>query len=140
MTLAKYLWSFGSIIMIFLGSFHLILTFFTNKFSPKNAAVEESMKLTSPLLTDKLTIWSGWQGFNASHSAGIIFIGLINMYLVIYYFKIFESDNVFFLLNIFTVVFYIFLAYKYWFNIPMFGLLAALVCFVISYVLLLITR
>jgi hypothetical protein len=140
MNLAKYLWVIGSLILIILGFVHLILTFFSNKFSPRDPNLEKAMKLTNPILTDKLTMWSGWQGFNASHSAGILFIGLINIYLVSTYFQLLKFDTQFFLFTIFTVIFYIILATKYWFNIPTIGLIVSLFCLILSITLNLINR
>jgi hypothetical protein len=140
MTMEKYLWVIGALILTTLGFIHLILTFFTNKFSPRDFTVEKAMKLTSPMLTDKLSMWSGWQGFNASHSAGLIFMGLVNIYLAQRYFSVLKSDGTILLLNIFTIAFYIFLAAKYWFNIPLIGLSLALICFMISYLLLMLNR
>ena len=138
--MVKFFWNFGSLILVVLGTVHLILTFCTNKFQPKDAAVAKAMKLTNPILSDSLTMWSGWQGFNASHSAGIIFIGLINLYLMTKHVKLLQSDYTFYLLNIFTVGFYIFLAYKYWFNIPLYGLLITLFCFITSFAIIVLNK
>jgi hypothetical protein len=133
--IAKYLWIFGSTILIILGAIHLIYTFFTNKFSPRNKNLEKEMKEISPILTRQTTIWNSWIGFNASHSSGAIFIGLINVYLAIRYFTILQTDNLFFLLNILTVCFYVWLAKKYWFKIPLIGIIITLICYIISFVL-----
>lgn len=78
-------------------------------------------------------MWNGWQGFNASHSAGLVFIGMINLYLMTRYFKLLAYDYTFFSINVFTIGVYILLAYKYWFNIPLFGLLITLICFIVSF-------
>jgi hypothetical protein len=140
MNLAKFIWIFGSTIMVILGIIHLILTFLTDKFSPKDALLENAMRKTSPILTNDLTMWNGWQGFNASHSLGIIIFGLINIYLVFRYFKVLQFDNVYFFFNIIVIGAYIFLAYKYWFNIPLFGLLLTFLCFGLSYFLIIWNR
>jgi hypothetical protein len=41
----------------------------------------EEMKTSFPILTKKTTMWKAWTGFNASHSSGAMFIGIINFYL-----------------------------------------------------------
>ena len=50
------------------------------------------MKNTSPVLTGETTMWNAWIGFNASHSAGAIFIGLINILLAAQYFPILQNS------------------------------------------------
>jgi hypothetical protein len=138
--LAKLLWEMGSIIIGILGSIHLYYTFFTNKFSSRNETMIEQMKTSFPILTKETTMWKAWIGFNASHSSGAIFIGIINLYLAIRYFNVLQSDHFFFLFNIFTMVFYAWLAKKLWFKIPLTGILITLVCFIVSYVLTIINR
>lgn len=137
---AKYLWILGSLILIILGTIHLIYTFFTNKFSPRNEKIEEEMKSAIPILTKQTTIWKGWIDFNASHSCGILFIGIINLYLAFTYFSLFQSDNFFFLLNILTIGFYVWLAKKYWFKIPLIGITITWICFIGSYILIIINK
>jgi hypothetical protein len=132
---AKYIWESGSIILVILGSIHLYYTFFTNKFSSKNLKLVEEMKSSFPILTNKTTMWKAWIGFNASHSSGAIFIGLINFYLAAKYFPVFHLDHVFFLFNILTIGFYLGVAKKYWFGIPFIGILIVLTCFILSYIL-----
>lgn len=136
--IAKYLWETGSIIIAMLGGLHLYYTFFTNKFSSRNEKVVEEMRTSFPNLTKKTTMWKSWIGFNGSHSSGAIFIGIINFYLASQYFTVLQSDHFFFLFNILTIAFYVFLAKKYWFNIPLTGIVMVLVCFTISYILTLI--
>lgn len=136
--IAKYLWEFGSLIILVLGTIHLYYTFFTNKFSSKNEKVVQEMKLSYPILTKDTTIWKAWIGFNASHSSGAIFIGVINIYFAIKYFTVVQSDHFFFLINILTIGFYVWLAKKYWFKIPFTGILITLICFIVSYILTLL--
>ena len=54
------------------------------------------MKFSFPNLTRKTTMWKAWIGFNASHSAGGIFIGISNFYVAAKYFSVFNTDHVFF--------------------------------------------
>ena len=138
--IANYLWALGSILISFLGGIHLYFTFFTNVFSSKNEKMIEAMKASSPILTQEITMWKAWIGFNGSHSSGVLFIGIINFYLALRYFNILQSDHFFFIFNILTISFYVWLAEKYWFNIPFVGLLIALVCFLSSYMLTLVNK
>lgn len=136
--MAHYFWAFGSLIFIILGSIHLTYTFFTNKFSSKNKTVITEMKASYPILTKYTTIWKSWVGFNASHSIGVLFFGVINLYIAFKYFDVFQSDHFFFLLNIFIVGFYVWLGKKYWFNIPFLGAIITLTAYIFSYSIILI--
>jgi hypothetical protein len=82
--IAKYLWETGSVIITILATIHLYYTFFTNKFSSRNEKMVEEMKTSFPILTQKTTMWKAWIGFNASHSSGAMFIGIINFYLAVF--------------------------------------------------------
>ncbi|WP_461040391.1 LIC_13387 family protein [Spirosoma harenae] len=133
--LAKYLWEIGALIFAFLGSMHLYLTFLTNAFSSKNEKMVDEMKISSPILSPKINMWKAWIGFNGSHSSGVMFIGIVNFYLAVRYFSVLQSDHFFFLSNILTVGFYVWVARKYWFNIPFTGVSITFACFIFSYVL-----
>jgi hypothetical protein len=127
---AKILWLSGSVIFLVLGTAHLYYTFFTAKFNARNKMVINEMKNTTPVLTSETTMWNAWIGFNASHSAGAIFFGLINILLAAQYFPVIQNSVLVILLNITTVFFYCWLAKKYWFRVPFAGVLLATGCFV----------
>ena len=131
----KYLWIAGSLPFIILGAIHLLYTFFTNKFSSRNKLIDEEMKTSFPVLTKETTMWKAWTGFNASHSSGAIYIGIINLFLSIQYFFI-VANPVFLFLNTVTVLFYLWLAKKYWFSTPFKGILFAACCFVTAAVII----
>src|SRR5688500_19603921 len=84
--LEKILWLSGSAIFLILGSIHLYYTFFTGKFKARNKSLVREMKNTSTVLTADTTMWKAWIGFNASHSAGAIFICLVNIMMDVSYF------------------------------------------------------
>ena len=133
--LSKILWISGASIFLLLGTVHLYYTFFTTKFDPRNKDLIDEMKNTSPRLTNETTMWGAWRGFNASHSAGAIFIGLVNIILAADNFSIIENSFLLSLCTIIISVFYLWLAKKYWFSIPFTGILIATCCFIISPVL-----
>ena len=130
--LSKILWLAGSAIFFILGAIHLYYTFFTTKFDPRNRSVTGVMENTSPRLTHETTMWKAWTGFNASHGAGAMFIGLVNILLALKYFYVIEDSFLFSFLTIITSVFYLWLAKRYWFSIPFYSLLVATICFVAS--------
>lgn len=133
--LAKYLWASGAIIITILGSTHLYYTFFTDKFSSPNERVIEEMKRSFPNLTKEMTIWKAWISFNATHSVGAMFIGIINLYLALKYFSILMDDHFFFLFTIITILFYAWLALKFWFRFISAAVIIVLICFISSYAL-----
>ena len=135
--LSKYLWEIGSIILVILGTIHLYYTFFSNKFSSKNKNAISEMKNSSPILTNDTTMWKAWIGFNASHSSGAIFIGVLNLFLAFKYFSTLQSEHFFFIFNLLTIAFYLWLAKKYWFKIPFIGILISFTCYAVSYCLVL---
>ncbi|MEI9945555.1 MAG: hypothetical protein WDN26_15220 [Chitinophagaceae bacterium] len=132
----KYLWIAGSLPFIILGTIHLAYTFFTNKFSSRNKSLDEEMKKSSPVLTKATTMWKAWIGFNASHSSGAIYIGLINLMLAIQFFPILQN-SIFLFINITTVIFYLWLAKKFWFSIPFTGILISTCCYISAAVIIL---
>jgi len=135
--IAKYLWIAGSLPFVILGTIHLSYTFFTNKFSSRDEIVNEEMKTSFPVLTKATSMWKAWTGFNASHASGVIYIGLINLILAINHFDIVRSP-VFLILNILTVLFYLWLAKVYWFSTPFKGVLISACCFIAAAILILI--
>jgi hypothetical protein len=128
--LPKILWLSGSVIFFVLGAIHLYYTFFTGKFRTRNKNAETEMKNTSPVLTKDTTVWKAWIGFNASHSAGVIFTGLVNGIIAVQYFSLLQKSIPLLLLNIITVLFYLWLAKKYWFKVPFIGILITACCFI----------
>jgi len=132
----KYLWIAGSLPFIVLGTIHLLYTFFTNKLSARNIVLEEEMKNTFLVITKETSMWKAWVGFNASHSSGAIYIGLINLLLAVRYFNI-VANPAFLLLNIITALFYLWLAKKYWFSIPFKGILISACCFITAAIMVL---
>lgn len=122
---AQILWIAGSLIFLSLGALHMWLTFFTDRLSPKNPEVGEGMKNTHPKLTRQTTLWNAWTGFNASHSVGAIFLGIANIILAAQYFPILENAYLLILLTLCTAAFYLYLAKKYWFRIPLNGIAIA---------------
>ena len=130
--LSKISWLTGSSIFFLLGALHLYYTFFTNKFDPRKRNLIEEMKSTSPVLTKQTSMWKAWIGFNASHSTGAIFLGLVNIILGIENFYIIENSFMLSLLTIVTAGFYLWLSKKYWFSIPFACISVAFCCFIVS--------
>jgi len=54
-----------------------------------------------------------------------MFIGLINIMLASQHFELYKNSDSLNILNIITAILYLYLAKKYWFNIPFMGVLIA---------------
>ena len=126
----------GAAIFGVLGALHLCYTFFTNMFMTRDRKVAEAMKATSPLLTNRTSVWNGWIGFNGSHSLGAIFIAAFYILLATTHMEIIRETKGFVLLTVLIGISYLYLAIKYWFRIPLIGILIATICFVISAILM----
>ncbi len=129
MPLAQLLVLLASSIFLALGTLHLVYTFFSDNFQAGDAALTESMKIHSPVLTRQTTMWKAWIGFNGSHSSGAMFFGLVNIILAGWYFDVYRHAVSLQVLNLAMSFFYLWLAKKYWFSIPLNGIVIATVCF-----------
>jgi ketosteroid isomerase-like protein len=81
--LAQILIAFGAALWSFLGTIHVIYTFFTNKLEPRDAATAAAMKATSLVLTRRTNLWNGWIGFNASFGLGLLLFGTTYLLLAV---------------------------------------------------------
>ena len=124
----RYLWILGALPFIILGAIHLGYTFFSGKLAARDNKLNETMKVSFPVLTKNTTMWKSWIGFNASHSAGAIYFGLVNFILPIQYPAVLQNPLLQFV-NIVTALFYVWLAKKYWFRVPFMGMLISFLCF-----------
>ena len=116
-------------IILLLGLVHLTYTFFGSKLTPRDAALQASMKLVSPVITKETNMWKSWVGFNASHSLGAILFGLVYGYLALLHADfLFES---YFLLIVgwSLLASLVVLGKLYWFSIPFRGISLAFACY-----------
>ena len=132
MIFRKVLLLIGSGIFLLLASGHLYYTFFTDRLYPRKEETIELMKNDSMNLTNKTTVWSLWIGFNGSHSLGGIFLGLVNILLVLRYPMIICDSVALLGLNVIISASYLFLAKMYWFNTPLTGISIATLCYVLA--------
>jgi hypothetical protein len=122
----------ASFVYIILGVIHLIYTFCTKKFEPRNNGLISEMKNTSLVISKSASVWKAWIGFNASHSLGAIYVGLINIIIAISFPK---ENNALLLISILNIAIsggYLMIAKKYWFKIPFIGIFIATVLFILS--------
>lgn len=119
--LARALITASSAIMVLLGSIHLLYTFWGNKLTPRDPAVQEAMNATHMVLTSETTVWRAWIGFNASHSLCAAFFGLVFGFLAIAHPELLFRSLYLQLLGLAVLLGFVVLAKLYWFSIPLAG-------------------
>lgn len=133
-TLAQSLMAASAVVILTLGSIHLLYTFRGRRLHPRDPALIEAMKRTSPVLTRETTMWKTWIGFNASHSCSAILFGLIYGYLgwvqaPLLFHSVFLSG-----VGLVFLVGYVLLGRVYWFSIPFRGIVLSTVLYVAALV------
>lgn len=127
--LPQILISFAAALMGLLGTIHIVYTFFTNKFQPRNTATSAAMKATSPVLTRRTNFWDAWIGFNASHGLGILLFAATYLVLAIGHMYLLRESPSLTWLPVVGSAAYLALACRYWFRTPIIGAAIATACF-----------
>lgn len=83
-------------------------------------------------------LWKLWIGFNAMFSAGLIFIGSINLYLSARHFQFFSGRPFIGLLSIATNAFFVWVGYQYMISAFVLSMSIPLLLFVTGFILILI--
>ncbi len=109
-------------IFLILGTLHLIYTFASRKFSPRDDELAAKMQLISPIISRQTTMWRAWIGFNASHSAGAMMFGLVYAYLAMFHFDWLSQSSFLSILGGLFILSFLVLAKLYWFRIPLIGI------------------
>jgi hypothetical protein len=136
--LPQLLISVCAAIVLFLGTLHLVYTFASRKFSPRDAALEDRLKLVSPVISRQTTMWKAWIGFNASHSLGAMLFGTLYGYFAIWRFQMLAQDRFLALVGAAFLASFLILAKRYWFNIPLMGIACALVLYLAGFAMILV--
>ena len=134
-TLAQKLITKNTFVLLFLGSIHLLYTFRGNKLYPRDTHLERQMQLVSPVLTKQTTMWQAWIGFNASHSYGAIFFGLVYAYLALEQSELLFHSYYLIGVGLALLVGYVVLAFNYWFSVPLIGVVLSTALYVAALVL-----
>jgi len=127
---ARYFILTSAAIVLSMGTGHLWLTFFSRAFSPRDSALEDRMKSVSLLLSKRIVMWKAWIGFNASHSMGPILFGLFYGYLSLTHPELLFSSPFLIWLGAAALAFYLFLAARYWFHLPLIGIAVSLAFYI----------
>ncbi|MEM0955846.1 MAG: hypothetical protein AAGI24_17025 [Pseudomonadota bacterium] len=125
----QILFLIGSVVFGILGVLHLVFTIFTNKFDAYDSSVTEAMKESSIVLSKDVNLWKAWIGFNVSHSLGAILLAAVYVPLAFDHLSLLRNSLWFSTLPLLFSVSYLVLAKKYWFKLPLVGILIASACF-----------
>jgi len=133
--LPQMLMAGSALVVLMLGSIHLLYTFRGNKLFPRDTHLERQMQLVSPVLTSQTTMWRAWIGFNASHSYGAMFFGLVYAYLALAHDQLLFHSPYLIVVGLALLIAYLALAKAYWFSIPLLGILLSTLLYVAALVL-----
>lgn len=124
-TIAPFLVTASSAILLLLGLMHLAFTFHGSKLLPRDRELQTRMQEISPVITRQTTMWKAWIGFNASHSYGLILFGAVYGYLALAHGDFLFQSAFLLCLGLIVLLGYVFLAKRYFFRIPLRGVLLA---------------
>ncbi|WP_223787361.1 LIC_13387 family protein [Marinicella meishanensis] len=136
MELTQILIITGCLILGLLGLIHLIYTLATNKFHARDPAVTAAMQQSAPIITGQTTVWRAWVGFNVSHSVGVLLLPLVYVPLALNHMTLLANSAWFAGLPVVLAAAYAMMAKQYWFKVPLWGSLLALLCFLAAWLLL----
>lgn len=114
----KILMMLSAGIILILGTLHLIFTFIGTKLTPREPALQESMRCVSPVISKETTMWKAWLGFNASHSLGAILFGLVYGYLAFCHCDFLFASYFLLLVGWGLLASFLVLGKLFWFHIP----------------------
>ena len=126
---APALVAISAAIILLLGLIHLFYTFSGAKLHPRDAELQARMEQVSPVLTRETTMWKAWIGFNASHSYGAILFGLVYGYLALFHSAFLFQSTFLLAVGALLLAGYVFLGKRYWFSIPVRGIVVASVAY-----------
>jgi ketosteroid isomerase-like protein len=123
---------FGAALCSFLGTIHIIYTFFTNKLEPRDAATTAAMKATSPVLTRHTNLWNGWIGFNAGFGLGLLLFGATYLLLASGHMLLLRESLALTWLPVAGGAAELAIAGRYFFRRPFIGVAIATACFLVA--------
>lgn len=129
---AKIFMVLSAIIVFSLGTLHLFYTFWGPKLMPRDPALQVTMSQISPVISKETTIWRCWIGFNATHSMGLIFFGLVFGFLALVHSQLLFQSPFLLLVGVAMIVGYLVLCKLYFFTGPFIGISISLACYLVS--------
>lgn len=121
-TLAAGLLMAGAGVAGALGALHLLFTYRSEHFEPRDAVLADALRQVSPRISRQTTMWRAARGFHASHSLGVMLFATVWIYLAGWQFAFLRSAPFLLVLGLAVLLAYLGLAWRYWFIIPLRGI------------------
>ena len=132
MLAARILMVLSASIIFTLGLVHLVYTFGGPQLTPRDPALQLSMSQISPVITKETTMWRAWMGFNASHSMGLIFFGLVFGFLALAHDQLLFRSPFLIVVGLAMLGGFVVLCKAYFFSAPLTGVCISLACYIAS--------
>ena len=129
---ARILMVLSASIIFALGVVHLVYTFWGTQLTPRDPALQISMRQISPVITKETTIWRSWVGFNASHSMGLMLFGLVFGFLALDHDQLLFHSPFLLAVGLAMLGGLVVLCRLYFFSVPLAGISISLACYVVS--------
>ena len=131
--LSQWLVLASAALIALLGGAHMLFTFVGNKLHPREAELITRMQEVAPVISRQTTMWRAWVGFNASHSLGAMLFGAVYGYLAMAQPALLFGSWFLGLIGLATLLCFLVLAVRFWFNRPLQGISLALVLYVAGF-------
>ena len=132
--LASPLLAASASIIFALGAAHFLITFRGHKLYPRDATLHSRLTEVSPVITSETTMWKAWVGFNASHSFGAMLFGLVYGHLALVQSHVLWDSPFLLSVGLLLLGGYVILGRRYWFRIPLRGIVLATVLYALALV------
>jgi len=129
---AQILMVLSASIVFTLGVVHLVYTFWGPMLTPRDAALQISMRQVAPVITKETTMWRGWVGFNASHSMGLMLFGLLFGFLASAHGQLLFQSPFLLVVGLAMLGGLVVLCKVYFFSVPLIGISISLACYIAS--------
>lgn len=121
--------------VLLLGLAHLAYTYFGDKLHPRDSDLLARLKTTSPVISRQTSMWKAWIGFNASHSLGAIWFGMVFGYLALEQPMLLFHSRFLGFTGLIVLGAYLAMARLYWFIRPLQGIALALLAYIAGFIL-----
>jgi hypothetical protein len=122
-------------VVLLLGLIHLLYTFRGRVLRPRDPDLYVRLTEVSPILTRETTMWKAWVGFNASHSYGAIFFGLVYGYLALARSAVLFQSPFLQCVGLMLLAGYAVLGKLYWFSVPFRAILFSAALYLVALIL-----
>ncbi len=129
-TIPALLIAASALLIFFLGTMHLVLTYRGPAFEPRDPSLLAAMQADSPRISRGTTMWRSLVGFHGSHSLGAMFFGVMYAYLALAGTEFLFGSMFLLTLGLVVLCSYLVLAKRYWFKVPFRGIGVATVLYV----------